>query len=293
MIDVGIGLPMKSLEAEELVEYATTAEQAGFAAISLGERLTYDCHDAMTALTYVAAVTQRLRMMTSVLCTPMYREGILAKQSASLDRLSKGRFQLGLGLGGREADFVVAPAEWSGRGKTLERQIVAMRRIWQGLPATEGALPVGPAPYTPGGPLIIIGGFVDAAMRRAGKFADGIRSFNFAPDPSVHLARYAIAKQAWDEAGRPGRPRLVAACNFALGEGAHEAFVEHAHKYYGYDDALLADALSSNAPTSPQSILDFIARCEDAGIDELVFTAVSTDAMTAMRHLADVVSRRA
>lgn len=291
-MDLGCGLPMASLSAEELLEYATTIEQGPFASISLGERLTYDCHDSMTALTWIAATTTRLRMMTSVLCLPMYREGILAKQCATLDRLSRGRFQLGVGLGGREADFDVAPAPWAGRGKTIERQIATMRRMWQGLPPTDGTQVVGPLPHTPGGPPIIIGGFVDEAMRRAGRIADGIRSFNFKPDPAVHLAKYEICKQAWDEAGRPGRPRLVAACNFALGPGAHEAFVEHAHKYYGYDQALLDDALSSNAPTSPQAILDFIARCEDAGIDELVFTAVSTDAMTAMRRLADVVANR-
>lgn len=291
-MDVGIGLPMKALEPEDLLEYARTAEEGPFASISLGERLAYDCHDTMTALTWVAAATTRLRLMTSVLCLPLYKEGLLAKQAATLDRLTRGRFSLGLGLGGRESDFEVAPAPWQGRGKTFERQLAAMQRAWRGESPYPGTQQLGPVPFTPGGPEVIIGGFVDEAMRRAGLMADGIRSFNFAPDPAVHLARYTIAKQTWDEAGRPGKPRLVAACNFALGAGAHEAFVEHAHTYYGYDEALLNDALGSGAPTSPGAILDFIKRCEDAGIDELVFTAVSTDPMTAMRNLADVVSGR-
>lgn len=291
-MDIGVGLPMKALEGEELAEFAHTIERGPFASLSLGDRLAYDCHDVLTALTYVAAITNRLRLTTSVLCLPMYREGVVAKQAASIDRLSKGRLSLGLGLGGRETDFAVSPAPWKGRGKRFEEQLATMQRIWRGEPPFPGTNPVGPVPFTPGGPEVIIGGFVPAAMRRAGRMAHGVRSFAFGADTKVHLERYALAKEAWDEAGRPGRPRLIAACNFALGPNAHEAFVTHAHTYYGHDQALLDDALSSNAPTSPKAILEFIAKCEADGIDELVFTTVTADTMTAMHELADVIAGR-
>ena len=291
-MDIGVGLPMKALEADELAEFAHTIESGPFASLSLGDRLAYECHDVLTAITYVAAITSRLRLSTSVLCLPLYREGVVAKQVASIDRLSKGRLSLGLGLGGRETDFAVSPAVWEGRAARFEEQLATMQRIWRGEPAFPGTNPVGPVPFTPGGPEVIIGGFVPAALRRAGRMAHGLRSFAFPADTAVHLERYAIAKTAWDEAGRLGRPRLIAACNFALGPGAHDAFVKHAHTYYGYDQTLLDDALSSNAPTSPQAILEFIEKCEADGIDELVFTTVSADAMTAMRELANVVASR-
>ena len=291
-MDIGVGLPMKALDPDELGEFARTIEAGPFASLSLGDRLAYESHDVMTALTWVAAITSRLRLMTSVLCLPIYKEGIVAKQAASLDRLSQGRFSLGLGLGGRETDFAVAPSPWEKRGERFEEQLLTMQRIWRGEPPFPGTNPVGPVPFTPGGPEVIIGGFVPAALRRAGRMANGVRSFAFAADPALHLERYAVVKQAWDELGRAGKPRLVAACNFALGPGAHDAFVKHAHTYYGYDKALLDDALTSNAPTSPRAITDFITRCEDAGIDELVFTTVTADTMTAMRELADVVAQR-
>jgi alkanesulfonate monooxygenase SsuD/methylene tetrahydromethanopterin reductase-like flavin-dependent oxidoreductase (luciferase family) len=291
-MDVGVGLPMHALGPEELHEFATTIEAGPFSSLSLGDRLAYESHDVLTALTWVAAVTTRVRLMTSVLCLPIYKEGIVAKQAASLDVLSKGRFSLGLGLGGRETDFAVAPTPFARRGPRFEDQLATMQRIWRGEPAFEGTMAVGPVPYTPGGPEVIIGGFVDAALRRAGRLADGVRSFAFATDPGVHVQRYAVVKEAWDEAGRAGRPRLVAACNFALGPDAEDAFVAHAHRYYGYDQALLDDALNSPTPTSPQRILDFIARCEDAGIDELVFTTVTADTMVAMRELAEVLGSR-
>ena len=291
-MDIGVGLPMKTLNPDELGEFARTIEAGPFASLSLGDRLAYDSHDVMTALTWVAAITTRLQLMSSVLCLPIYREGIVAKQAASLDVLSRGRFRLGLGLGGRETDFAVAPSPWEARGARFEQQLGAMQRIWRGEPPFPDTNPVGPVPFTPGGPEVIIGGMVPAALRRAGRLADGVRSFVFAADTAVHLERYAIVKQAWDDAGRVGRPKLIAACNYALGPGAHEAFVEHAHAYYGYDAALLNDALTSNAPTSARAILDFIGRCEDDGIDELVFTTVTADTMAAMRQLADVIAAR-
>ncbi len=283
---------MKAPDPVELAEFARTIEHGPFASLSLGDRLAYESHDVMTALTWVAARTSRLRLMTSVLCLPIYREGIVAKQAATLDVLSQGRFSLGLGLGGRETDFAVAPSPWEKRGARFEEQLRTMQRIWRGEPPFPGTNPVGPVPFTVGGPEVIIGGFVPAALRRAGRMADGLRSFAFAADPALHLERYAVTKAAWDDAGRVGRPRLVAACNFALGPDANDAFVKHAHTYYGYDQALLDDALTSNAPTSPRAILDFIARCEDAGIDELVFTTVTADTMAAMRELAEVVAQR-
>src|ERR1700722_3011517 len=168
-MDVGVGLPMKALEPEELAEFAHTIEGGPFASLSLGDRLAYECHDVLTALAYLAAITTRLRLTTSVLCLPMYREGVVAKQAASIDRLSKGRLSLGLGLGGRQTDFAVSPAPWEGRGKRFEEQLATMQRIWRGEPAFPGTNAVGPVPFTPGGPEVIIGGFVPAAMRRAGR----------------------------------------------------------------------------------------------------------------------------
>ena len=54
-MDIGVGLPMKALEADELAEFAHTIESGPFASLSLGDRLAYECHDVLTALAYVAA----------------------------------------------------------------------------------------------------------------------------------------------------------------------------------------------------------------------------------------------
>jgi alkanesulfonate monooxygenase SsuD/methylene tetrahydromethanopterin reductase-like flavin-dependent oxidoreductase (luciferase family) len=147
-MDIGVGLPMKALGPDELVAFARRVEDGPFDSISLGQRLTFECNDPLVALTFVAAGTRRIRLMTSVLCLPFHKEGVVAQQS-TLDRLSKGRFSLGDGLGGRQSDFAVAPEAWARRGERFEQQLLAMKRIWMGEPPFEGTDRVGPTPLTP------------------------------------------------------------------------------------------------------------------------------------------------
>lgn len=287
---VGVGLPMKALPRDELIEFAGKVEGGPFDSISLGQRLTFESNDPMIALTFVAAVTTRIRLMTSVLCLPFHKEGVTAQQAATLDRLSLGRFSFGVGLGGRPADFAVAPGDWAGRGARFEAQLLAMKRAWRGEAPFPGTEAIGPTPLTPGGPELIIGGFAPAALERAGRIADGIRSFSFSTDARQHLERLAVTAAAWEAAGREGRPRLITATHFALGPGARESYEAHVHRYYGYSSELMAEALSGDAPTSPEAIRATIRRFRDAGIDELVFTATTADTMDSLDRLADAVA---
>jgi alkanesulfonate monooxygenase SsuD/methylene tetrahydromethanopterin reductase-like flavin-dependent oxidoreductase (luciferase family) len=289
-VRVGVGLPMKALARDELVTFARKVEDGPFDSISLGQRLTFESNDPMIALTFVAAITERIRLLTSVLCLPFHKEGVTAQQAATLDRLSLGRFSFGVGLGGRPADFAVAPAEWAGRGRRFEEQLLAMKRAWRGEAPFPGTEPLGPSPLTPGGPELIVGGMAAPALERAGRVADGIRSFSFSTDVRQHLERLAVTAAAWDQAGREGRPRLITATHFALGPGARQSYEEHVQRYYGYSTELMAEALSGDAPTSPDAIRDTIRRFADAGVDELVFTATTSDTLDSLDRLAEAVA---
>ena len=289
---IGVGLPMKALTRDELLAFVNRVEAGPFDSVSLGQRLTFATNDPMLALTFVAAVTERVRLLTSVLCLPYHKEGVLAQQAATLDRLSEGRFSFGLGLGGRPSDFAVAPEAWARRGERFERQLIAMKRCWQGVAPFEGTEPVGPPPYTPGGPEVIIGGMTPKALERAGRLADGIRSFSFSTDVTDHLERHALAFDAWQAAGREGRPKLIAATHFALGPGARDTYQAHVSKYYGYDQTLVATALAGDSPTTPAAIVSTIDRFADAGVDELVFTATTADSIDSLDRLAEVVASR-
>jgi alkanesulfonate monooxygenase SsuD/methylene tetrahydromethanopterin reductase-like flavin-dependent oxidoreductase (luciferase family) len=280
---------MRALTRPELTAFVSKVENGPFDSISLGQRLTFESSDPMIALTFAAAVSERIRLLTSVLCLPYHKVGVTAQQASTLDRLSEGRFSFGVGLGGRESDFAVAPESWSRRGPRFEEQLLALKRIWRGEAAFPGTEGVGPAPYTPGGPELIVGSFAPVGLERAGRIADGIRSFSFNPDADEHLARYAITKDAWDRAGRPGRPRLIAATHFALGPDARRIYEDHVRKYYGYSDELVAQALTPEAPTSPENIRAVVERFTEAGIDELVFTATTSDTMDSLDLLAEVI----
>jgi len=291
-MQIGVGLPMKALGREDLTAFARQVEDGGFDSISLGQRLTFESNDPMIALTFVAAVTERIRLLTSVLCLPYHREGVTGQQAATLDRLSKGRFSFGIGLGGRETDFAVAPAPFDRRGARFEAQVQALRRMWRGEAAFDGTEGVGPTPFTPGGPELIFGVFATKGLERAGRLGDGIRSFSFSPQVDLHLQRYAVVERAWSAAGRTGRPKLITATHFALGPDARRTYEEHVRTYYGYSQDIMAQALTDDAPTSRDTILATIDRFEAAGIDELVFTATTADTMDAVDRLAEVVASR-
>jgi hypothetical protein len=105
----------------------------------------------------------------------------------------------------------------------------------------------------------------------------------------MHLQRYAVVLKAWKDADRDGKPRLVAATHFALGPGAREKYEDHVARYYGYEQALMATALSGDAPTSADAVRSTMKRFADAGVDELVFTATTADTMDSLDRLADAV----
>lgn len=135
----------------------------------------------------------------------------MAKQAATIDRLSGGRLVLGLSPGGREDDYEVSGVPFSGRGRRFDEQLDELGRLWRG----EGG--VGPTPSREGGPPVLIGGNSDAAFRRAARYADGWTMGGGTPD--MFTAALEKLRAAWKAEGRDGEPRTMVLFYFALGEG--------------------------------------------------------------------------
>jgi len=136
--------------------------------------------DPMVALGYAAAVTSRIRLGVAVVNMPYLSPAYLAKQAASVDVLSNGRLDLGLGLGWMPEEFAAAGGVMAGRGARTAEYIEVMRRLWaSGVAEFRGehyTIPAGraaPQPVQRPGPPVLLGGTVPRALQRVGRLADG------------------------------------------------------------------------------------------------------------------------
>ncbi|GAA1955724.1 LLM class flavin-dependent oxidoreductase [Catenulispora subtropica] len=269
---VGIGLPVS--DPAVLLDWARRADAGPFSTLGLLDRLVYDNPEPLVALAAVAGATSRIRVQTEVLLAPLREPALLAKQAATLDRISGGRFVLGLGVGGREDDHEVAGVDLRTRGRRLDEQMAVMRRIWAGEDWSGTAGPVGPAPHRPGGPEVLFGAFQPAALARVARFGDG---FLAAAPPSWAGGLIETVRGSWAEAGRTGEPRIVAQANAALGpddvvDDARTAMGDYYRFTGGRADQMVAGML-----TSGERIRQTVRQYEDLGVDEVMLYCYGRD----------------
>src|SRR6266511_3773760 len=198
-MDVGIGLPNALLDVEgrELVAWAQRAELRGFAVLGTIGRVAYDSNEELIALAAAAGATERIELMTTVLVAPPRQAVLLAKQAATLQAVSGGRFRLGLGIGGRDDDWLALGEEPKHKGQKLEECVATCRSVWAGEKPDGALLPVGPKPaHLP----IVLGGYSESAFRRAGRLAD---AFITGPMPPEAVAgAYEVVKAGAEQAHR-------------------------------------------------------------------------------------------
>ncbi|MGF1600052.1 MAG: TIGR03619 family F420-dependent LLM class oxidoreductase [Acidimicrobiales bacterium] len=147
-----------------------------------------------------AAATTTLRFMTGVLILPQRPALLTAKEVLTLDHLTGGRFELGVGSGWSWEEYAALGVPFGRRGKRMDEYIEAIRVAWtDDLASYDGEfvsfhdVVLNPEPVTPGGPPIIIGGDSAAAMRRAARLGDGWYGWWAGPDLAAHLdALHAI-----------------------------------------------------------------------------------------------------
>jgi probable F420-dependent oxidoreductase len=144
--------------------------------------------DPLETLAFVAAVTTTLRLGTAVVVAPLHSPAVLAKRAATLDRLSDGRFTLGLGIGWQVEEYAAVGVPYQDRGRRLEECIGAMRALWGPQPASFSGRYVSfdrvhsiPSPAS-GAVPVLLGGHSPAAVKRAGRLADGWFPFTISPD---------------------------------------------------------------------------------------------------------------
>ncbi|HEX5586587.1 MAG TPA: TIGR03619 family F420-dependent LLM class oxidoreductase [Acidimicrobiia bacterium] len=174
---------------EHLTDVARLAEEAGFDGVSVPEHPMpadswlatggHHCFDPFVALSFMGAVTSRVKLITYVLVSAYRHPYVTAKALGSLDTLSDGRVIAGMAAGYLKPEFEVLDADWDERGARFDAALDAMRAAWSGETvdidgpfAAHGHTQL-PAPAQPGGPPVWIGGNSGAARRRAALLADG------------------------------------------------------------------------------------------------------------------------
>lgn len=207
-IRIGLGLGTQTLagDAERFPGFVDALEARGFDSLWLSERLTGPAPDPLVALAMAAGRTRKLKLGTSVLVVPGRNPVVLAKELATLDRLSGGRLRLGLGIGWQREEYAAVGARFERRGLRLEEGIAAMRALWRDRPASYAGETVAfdrvhslPQP-TRGGVPVVLGGNSAAAVDRAGRLADGWFPYTIRPDDLAASAERLVAAAA--SAGR-------------------------------------------------------------------------------------------
>jgi alkanesulfonate monooxygenase SsuD/methylene tetrahydromethanopterin reductase-like flavin-dependent oxidoreductase (luciferase family) len=271
-MQIGIGLPNTTLGAEgdTLIEWARRADQLGFSSLATIGRIAYPGFEELITLAAAAAVTNRVGLLTNILLGPTRNPVLLAKEAASIDRISGGRLTLGLGVGFREDDYQAVEESFHDRGRRMDQMIETMRGVWSG-EAELGDRPVGPRPTRTSGIPILIGGMSDRALQRTVRYGDGWTAGGSAADQVGPFAERVRA--AWKGAGRQGEPRIVALSYFALGDGAESRARASLTDYYGE----YGNQMVQFIPKTPDALRETVKRFEDARVDELVLDPTIPD----------------
>jgi len=279
-MQVGIGLPTTTPGADRtlFLEWVQKAEQGPFSSLGVFDRLAYNSYDPLVSLSAAAAITNRIRLATTILTGPLYNNALLAKSLASLDALSGGRLIVGLGLGARESDYDLAGIPHRSRGRRFGEQLAALRSIWE-------ADTIGPKTACAGGPPLLVGGLSDQTFARMARYANGYLHGGGPPQTFAKAAEKARA--AWLDAGRPDRLQLWGMGYYALGEEAVESGTNYLRQYYEFTGPF-AERIAAGLLKTPQALVQFIRGYQEAGCEELIlFPTVSS--LTQLDRLADEV----
>ena len=209
---------------------AAAAERNGFATLWAGEHVVMVDHsesrypysddgriavpavadwlDPLIGLSFAAAATSTIELATGVLLLPEHNPVLVAKQAATLDRLSGGRLTLGIGVGWSKEEFDALGVPFQRRGARTLQYVAAMRELWRkDIASFDGdfvsfdSIRVNPKPVRDRSIPIVFGGNSDAALRRVASVGDGWYGFNLA-GPDEVADRIAFLRSACAESER-------------------------------------------------------------------------------------------
>ena len=237
----GLALPQFGAftEPRDALDVARAAEEMGYDSLWVGDRILVPAQprdpypggdgsipsqyhsflDPLTLLTIAATVTHRVRLGSSTLNALWQPPVMLARTLSTLDQLSHGRLDVGIGLGWSRDEYQAVGVPWKGRGARLEETLDIFDAVWtkdvvehKGPLWTVPSATIGAKPYQRPSPPILLGGFTPATFERIGRRADGWLTAGV-PVPVLTRAWKAILVAA-EAAGRdPASLRMITRIN--------------------------------------------------------------------------------
>ena len=280
------------LDATVLRNWAAAIDEGPFSSLCWGERIAFENPDSLTLLGALAAWTDRVRLVTTVIVPQLHDATMLAKALATGDMLCGGRLTVGIGVGGRHEDYHAVGADLGTQTmRGMAERVAVMKRVWAGEKLTDSVLPVGPAPVQAGGPPLLIGSIGPKTIRSAAAWADGVAGAALDLDVVKQNELFDVARAAWAGAGKP-RPHLATSFWFSFGshQQARAQIHRHLRRYMNWIPAEYVDAM---APTtgwagSEDELVAVLRKFEEIGTDEIQLIPTSSD-LDQLRRAADVV----
>ncbi len=217
--------------------------------------------EPLTTLSFLAAQTSRVRLGTAMLLLPQRNPVYVAKEVSTVDWLSGGRVDLGVGVGWLAEEFEAVDVPWARRGARTDEYLEVLRTLWCDDPSSfDGDLyrlppcSMFPKPVQDPHPPIHVGGESDPALRRVARAAQGWHTFNRLPeDLAAPLARL---DELLAQAGRSRTEVQITVCPYM-----HQLTPERVERYAGAGADAVAALFFAGGPDDVPAMLDALGPC--------------------------------
>jgi alkanesulfonate monooxygenase SsuD/methylene tetrahydromethanopterin reductase-like flavin-dependent oxidoreductase (luciferase family) len=310
-VNFGVLLPTREAimsaraDPSGLYRIAERAEALGFHSVWVGDSLTARPRiDALTTLAAIGARTQRVRLGTAIFLAALRHPILLAYQLASLDWITGGRVDLGVGYGrpkepAAEHEFEILGLDPSARMKMSEELVQVMRRLWRENDVSHDGkfsrfehVTIEPKPIQPGGvPIWLASNNVEPGLKRVARLADAwinnIKSPDLFGECWQKIQDYAAA------AGR--KPESIqSGIYFTLAAGGKEAVIEGQQflaQYYNRSYEAVANAMLC-VTGSWDEVIDWTEKYIEAGARTVVLRFAANDQLRTLETCAETLHRR-
>jgi len=270
--------------ARDLIAYGVRMEELGFESlwawdhILLGTDPNFPIHETLAILTAVAARTSKIKIGTGILVLPVRNPVILAKELATIDHISEGRLIVGAAVGWYKREFDSLGADFHKRGRLMEQYLEIINRLWTEH-RVDGDYPpynlrgavLYPKPVQKPRPPLLIGGYVDAVLRRAATKGDGWLTYYYTAESFART--WAKVRGYASEAGRDP-DALVATNQLPICIGRRETieapmkhWLQTEWDYAAWSESTMDSAIIGSVEECVEQLQAHIA----TGVDRIIF----------------------